>query len=78
MRNLHLTATAAAGLILGVFGFANYLLDGRPFHAPIATDYWAGDQESMSNPDNTSSPKYLTLEDMAARNRIQPVGHPGP
>ena len=78
MRNLHLTATAAAGLILWVFGFANYLLDGRPFHAPIATDYWAGDQESMSNPDNTSSPKYLTLEDMAARNRIQPVGHPGP
>ena len=78
MSKLHLTATAAAGLILGVFGFANYLLDGRPFHTPIATGYWAGDQESMSNPDNTSSPKYLTLEDMAARNRIQPVGHPGP
>ena len=53
MSNLHLTATAAVGLILGIFGFANYLLDGRPFNAPIAPGY----QERMSNPDDTGSPK---------------------
>ena len=57
MSHLHLTATFVAGLILGVFGLANYLLDGRPFHTPINTGYWADDQERMENSYNTGTPK---------------------
>jgi|GEM_PF-5533303 len=69
MSQLHLTATVAAGLILGVFGLASYLLDGRPFHAPMPAAYWDGD---------TGGPKYLTLEDIAAPSGVQPVFHTAP
>ena len=71
MSHLHLTASFAAGLILGVFGLANYLLDGRPFHTPINTGYWADDQERKENSYNTGTPKYQAIEGMAARNKVQ-------
>ena len=72
MSQLHLTATVAAGLILGVFGLASYFLDGRPFHAPMPAAYWDGDTG------DTGGQKYLTLEDIAAPSGVQPVFHTAP
>ena len=72
MSQLHLTATVAAGIILGVFGIANYLLEGRPFHAPIPTAYW-GDEQSNEGGEN-----FITLEDVAPKSGTQPVAHTTP
>ena len=75
MSHLHFTATFAAALILGVFGFANYLLDGRPFHTPVAIGYWADDWDKKENSCNAGTPKCRAIEGMSFRNKGQRAAH---
>ncbi|MDB3954121.1 hypothetical protein N9452_09610 [Alphaproteobacteria bacterium] len=75
MSHLHLTATFVAGLILGVFGLANYLLDGRPFHTPIAIGCWADDRDKMENSYNAGTPKCRAIGGMSIRNKGQRAAH---
>lgn len=66
MSQLHITATIAALLMVVVFGLTNYLLDGRPFHAPIPSAYWA---------DETNGGKFVTLDDVKGGAELRPVAH---
>ena len=75
MSDLHLTATFAAGLILGVFGLANYFLDGRPFHTPIAIGYWVDDRDKMENSYSAGTPKCRPIEGISVRNKGQRAAH---
>lgn len=66
MSQLYLTAAVAALFVLGVFGLANYLMDGRPFHTPIPTALWAEE----ADPSN-----FITFEDRLAPKGVHPASH---
>ena len=66
MSQLHLTATVAALLIVGVFGLTSYLLDGRPFHAPMPSAYWGEDADKA---------EFVKLDGSPTRRNLQPVAH---
>lgn len=66
MSQLHITATVAALLMVGLFGLTNYLLDGRPFHAPMPNAYWGEEADGG---------KFVTLDDLGGQSGLRPVAH---
>lgn len=66
MSQLHITATVAALLMVVIFGLTNYLLDGRPFHAPMPSAYWGEEADGTS---------FVTLDDVTGKSSVSPVAH---
>jgi hypothetical protein len=66
MNQLHIAATAAALVIVALFGITNYLLDGKPFHAPTTDPVW------LTEPQRAEAANPADIAEMLG---IQPVSH---